>query len=155
MNRNNDLMKSGDKPTTPGPPGASQVSDARSLPEKAREAMQSGAMPARAPDRMWGGRGDGCHCTVCGLPVKRDEAEIEMEFNRDGDDPGRDNFHVHVRCFAAWEFELDQMRLATPASRTGGPPESDTTVGRRPLPEALNGVRISDRECKTYKRGPA
>ena len=31
--------------------------------------------------------------------------EFEIEFARDGDNPGLDKFHVHIRCFAAWEFE--------------------------------------------------
>jgi hypothetical protein len=37
--------------------------------------------------------------------VKEDELEFEIQFARDGDHPGLDKFHVHVRCFAAWEFE--------------------------------------------------
>jgi hypothetical protein len=31
--------------------------------------------------------------------------EFEIQFARDGDNPGLDKFHVHIRCFAAWEFE--------------------------------------------------
>jgi hypothetical protein len=31
--------------------------------------------------------------------------EFEIQFARDGDNPGLDKFHVHVNCFAAWEFE--------------------------------------------------
>jgi hypothetical protein len=32
--------------------------------------------------------------------------EFEIQFARDGSiNPGLDKFHVHVRCFAAWEFE--------------------------------------------------
>jgi len=37
--------------------------------------------------------------------VGRDELELEIEFAHDGDNPGLDKFHVHIRCFAAWEFE--------------------------------------------------
>ena len=33
-----------------------------------------------------------------------EQMEFEMEFARGGDNPGLDKFHVHVRCFAAWEF---------------------------------------------------
>ena len=39
------------------------------------------------------------------VPVEKDEMEFEIEFARNGDNPGRDKYHVHVRCFAAWEFE--------------------------------------------------
>jgi hypothetical protein len=31
--------------------------------------------------------------------------EFEIQFEHDGAVPGLDKFHVHVRCFAAWEFE--------------------------------------------------
>jgi hypothetical protein len=39
------------------------------------------------------------------LPVTKDQKEFEIQFERDGDNPGLDKFHVHIRCFAAWEFE--------------------------------------------------
>jgi hypothetical protein len=42
---------------------------------------------------------------VCELPVTKDELEFEIQFARDGDNPGLDKFHVHIRCFAAWELE--------------------------------------------------
>jgi hypothetical protein len=42
---------------------------------------------------------------VCELPVKKDELEFEIQFEHDGANPGLDKFHVHIRCFAAWEFE--------------------------------------------------
>jgi hypothetical protein len=35
----------------------------------------------------------------------KDELEFEIRFAYDGDSPGLDKFHVHIRCFAAWEFE--------------------------------------------------
>jgi hypothetical protein len=36
------------------------------LREQAREAIQTGKLPSRAPDRTWGGPGVGADCTVCG-----------------------------------------------------------------------------------------
>ena len=75
------------------------------LREKARAAVQSGKLPGQRPDRTWGGPGVGAACTICELPVTKDEMEFESEFARDGDNSGLDKFHVHVRCFAAWEFE--------------------------------------------------
>ena len=42
---------------------------------------------------------------MCDLPVTKAELEFEIQFARDGDNPGLDKFHVHIRCFAAWEFE--------------------------------------------------
>ena len=75
------------------------------LREKAREAVQTGKLPARRPDRTWGGPGVGAPCTICDKPVARDEMEFEIQFEHNGAVPGLDKFHVHVRCFAAWEFE--------------------------------------------------
>jgi hypothetical protein len=42
---------------------------------------------------------------VCGEAVTKNHLEFEVQFARDGDNPGLDKFHIHVRCFAAWEFE--------------------------------------------------
>jgi hypothetical protein len=75
------------------------------LRERARKAVQDGKLPARPPDRTWGGPGVGVQCAVCELPVTKDQVEIEIEFADDGIAPRLDRYHVHVRCFAAWEFE--------------------------------------------------
>jgi len=36
--------------------------------------------------------------------VTKGELEFEIQFEQDGGD-GLDKYHVHIRCFAAWEFE--------------------------------------------------
>lgn len=77
--------------------------------EQARAAIRSGKLPSRAPDRTWGGPGVGAKCSVCGRHVT-DELEFQIEFARDGDNPGLDRYHVHIRCFAAWEFERGKPR---------------------------------------------
>jgi hypothetical protein len=82
------------------------------LREKAREAIQAKRLPDRSPERMWGGPGVGACCVICGRAVKRDEVEFEMEFARDAENPGPRNYHIHVRCFAAWEFERPAFRMA-------------------------------------------
>ena len=78
------------------------------LRAEAREAIRTGMMPSKRPDRTWGGPGVGVVCTVCGEAVARDQMEFEVEFGRDGDNSGLDKFHVHVRCFAALEFERER-----------------------------------------------
>ena len=78
------------------------------LREKARVVIQNGKLPSRPPDRTWGGPGVGATCTVCELPVTTQEMEFEIQFARDakqGLEAGLDKYHVHIRCFAAWEFE--------------------------------------------------
>ena len=77
--------------------------DEARLREQARLVLQNGKLPARRPDRTWGGPGVGAPCSICELPVRRDEMEFEIQFERDGDLPGLDKYHLHVRCFAAWE----------------------------------------------------
>jgi len=84
--------------------------DEARLREQARAAIQSGELPSRAPDRTWGGPGVGAECTVCGLPVTSEQLEFEIQFAHAGDSPGSDKYHVHIRCFAAWEFERNRPR---------------------------------------------
>jgi hypothetical protein len=79
------------------------------LREQARQAVQNGKLPARRPDRTWGGPGVGAKCVVCEKPVTKDEMEFEIEFAHDGTSPGLDKFHLHVRCFEAWEFERNKF----------------------------------------------
>lgn len=75
------------------------------LRAKARAVVQNGKLPSRQPDRTWGGPGVGTRCVVCELLVTKRELEFEIEFEHDGDNPGLDKYHVHIRCFTAWEFE--------------------------------------------------
>jgi hypothetical protein len=84
--------------------------DEARLREQARTAIRNNKIPARAPDRTWGGPGVGAACSVCDLPVTKDQLEFQIEFARDADFPGLEQYHVHVRCFAAWEFERNKPR---------------------------------------------
>lgn len=77
----------------------------QALREKARAAITSGRLPNRSPDRTWGGPGVGAPCVICDLPVRADNMEFEIQFAHEDDDPGLEKYHVHIRCFAAWEFE--------------------------------------------------
>jgi hypothetical protein len=40
---------------------------------------------------------------------EREDLELEIEFNRHGVTPGLDRYHLHVRCYAAWEFERTKV----------------------------------------------
>ena len=44
-------------------------------------------------------------CTVCEQPVTNTDFEMEIQFAYDGADRRLEKFHVHIRCFAAWELE--------------------------------------------------
>lgn len=63
------------------------------LRAKARAAVQARKLPARRPDRTWGGPGVGAPYAVCEQPVQRDELEFEIEFEHNGASPGLDKFH--------------------------------------------------------------
>ena len=67
--------------------------------------LHRNVLPNRRPDRTWGGPGVGAPCAICGLAVERTELEFEIQFAHDGAAPGLDKFHLHIRCFAAWELE--------------------------------------------------
>ena len=79
--------------------------DEPALRHYARQALEQNKMPNRQPDRMWGGPGVGLACTICGKPVLKDEMEFEVQFSMDGGAPHLDAvYHVHVRCYSAWEL---------------------------------------------------
>jgi hypothetical protein len=87
------------------------TTDEGALREKAREVILAGKLPNRRPDRTWGGPGLGSDCTICSTPVKPEEVEFEIEFDHEGGDRGPDNYHVHLRCFVAWDFERTPSSL--------------------------------------------
>jgi hypothetical protein len=93
--------------------------DEAALREKAREALRTGTLPSRRPDRTWGGRGVGADCTICSRPVTPDELEFEVEFTGDGHG-GPDTYHFHIQCFTVWSSELETVG-SSPASPANGP----------------------------------
>lgn len=131
--------------------------DDRILREKARAAIREGELPKRRPDRAWGGSGNGCHCTICGLPLEQDELEIELEYHVDDGRSGQEHYHVHVPCLVAWERELDRLQSTAPASPSGKSRASspDAAVRHRALPARLETVSINGRDRnEVSKRGP-
>ena len=71
---------------------------------------------------MFSGPGTGAACAACGLPVGPDKIGIEIQFTALGDQrsfrdvldrlgtlPVVPRYHLHVRCFAAWEFERSKV----------------------------------------------
>jgi hypothetical protein len=111
--------------------------DDDALREHARQAIQAGRLPNREPSRIWGGNGFWMHCAVCGNLVVSDELGYELQFAEGEGIPATVEYHVHVRCFAAWDQERRR------------------TVGSYPLSADEGNGRISDRERGPYKREPA
>jgi len=81
------------------------MSDEKMLRAKAREAILTGRLPSRAPDRMWGGPGTGASCVICNEPVKLDDLGFELEFDDESGSRSEDEYHAHLRCFTAWDNE--------------------------------------------------
>ena len=79
------------------------------LRQQARAAMLGGKLPSRRPDRTWGGPGLDIVCAVCGRPITKAELELEIQFSPEGGDPEPERHHLHIRCFAAWEFERTKV----------------------------------------------
>jgi hypothetical protein len=65
------------------------------LHEKAAAAVLSGRLPARRPERTWGGPGTGAACAVCDLPVAKTELEHEFEMHVTGGVENAGLTHVH------------------------------------------------------------
>ena len=81
-----------------------------SLREKARRHLQHGLIPNAVPRRVYGGLGIGARCHMCSLPVRHDQSEIELQFFRDAvEKPYLAVFHLHTRCYAAWELERTEL----------------------------------------------
>ncbi len=76
-----------------------------SLREKVRLQLGEGALPKDPPRRVYGGLGIGVSCNICGRPVGADENELQLQFVRDSDSMSIVMFHLHPRCYAAWELE--------------------------------------------------
>src|SRR5215472_15459846 len=99
--------------------------DERIIRGKAREAISTGKLPTTQPSRTFSYRSAGMTCAVCGESVPRGEMELELEFRAAGSAPEgkllRDalerlnanpevrRYHLHHRCFAAWEFERTKV----------------------------------------------
>lgn len=61
-------------------------------------ALTEHKLPARKADRMYGGAGAGCICSICGRRIPQSTIQYDVCF--DGDDR---EFHVHMDCYTAWE----------------------------------------------------
>lgn len=95
------------------------MGDESVLPAGAADAMKTGKLPERRPERIWGGPGSGASCAICGKTIGTGEVEFELQFASDGSS-GTANYHVHARCFAAWELERRDGKRTATRCRTQG-----------------------------------
>ena len=67
-----------------------------------REAIRSGMIPNRRPERVWGGPGGNERCSICNGTVGQLGLFLEFMPNRGEEYP------VHIACFAAWKLECQE-----------------------------------------------
>lgn len=83
------------------------------LMQAVRQALARGDLPARAPNRLFGGRGTGTRCAVCGTRIESSEVGYEASFAPpEGERAAAFSVHCHSHCLDAWEAEL-KLRAAT------------------------------------------
>jgi len=81
----------------------------KTLRAQAVAAIHRGVLPPDAADRVWAGAGIGAPCAVCDLPVTAQQMEFETQFARQRNGTWLHACHLHVPCFAAWEFERESV----------------------------------------------
>lgn len=99
------------------------MSDDIVLRAKAHEAIATGRIPNRRPDRVWGGLASRGCCAVCGVPLKSGARILEVEFARD-DGVGPIKHDVHIRCYVELENEFGNREAIGAAAAAGEQPQS-------------------------------
>ena len=90
-------------------PGIRSDDDEPELRYRALMALKKETLPRTPPQRIWGGCGCGESCSICGRSVEPADLEMELEFKAvDGSNPARE-FHMHLRCFVAWEAAMKAL----------------------------------------------
>jgi hypothetical protein len=107
------------------------MNDEDTLRNKAREVIHSGKLPGRRPERMWGGRGSGAECAICGDPLEPEQFEFELQFAANGAHHDLAACHVHIRCFAAWEFEREGISSSNGGGKVLRAATDSDTIGDR------------------------
>jgi hypothetical protein len=124
------------------------------LRRMAREGIRAGRLPAREPQRMWGGPGSGAVCSLCGQPVRQEEVEFELQFMADGPST-EETYHLHARCLTAWKSEREpseQVREAVPSGETG--PRLSASRGSDALSTAsVGGIMTNHDDHPSHARG--
>lgn len=72
----------------------------RELRRRARAQIQKGHLPQSPASSLWGGRGSGLACAVCGDPIPPEQVEYEI-----ADPRGGESLRFHLPCHTQWQFE--------------------------------------------------
>jgi hypothetical protein len=70
----------------------------------ARNRIEKGTLPCEQPYQMFGGKGSGKPCSLCGEPIPADQ--IEYEVQRPGTAGGpKGELRFHIVCESIWLLE--------------------------------------------------
>ena len=59
-------------------------------------------LPYEEPVRTWAGHGTGALCSMCGLAIRAQDIEYEVELVTDG---SVRSLHFHFNCYRVWESQ--------------------------------------------------
>ena len=76
-----------------------------SLRRSAQKRIESGELPCDPSARMWGSRGSGAPCALCGQVIGPDEIEYEVEMKAGG---AAGTLQFHRACHTIWHTECEQ-----------------------------------------------
>ncbi len=65
--------------------------------QKVRRLLNLQGLPRKEPKKVWGSRGDGQICAVCGGSIEDFEIQYELEFTE-----GEPSLSVHGACYRHW-----------------------------------------------------
>ncbi|HEX4025004.1 MAG TPA: hypothetical protein VHX52_09930 [Steroidobacteraceae bacterium] len=68
----------------------------------AKQRIQAGELPCNPSRRMWGSRGTGAPCSLCGRPIRIEEVEYEIEVPDEGKEQV---LRFHLACHSIWHSE--------------------------------------------------
>jgi hypothetical protein len=128
------------------------MNDESTLRAQTRKLIQSGSLPARRPDGMWGGPGAGEPCCICGAVVTPEDIEMEVEFAR-VDGRRADVYHFHNRCFAAWELERQALEAAATSASGDGAAESRNFCAAESVSPAFLSDTFAERKIRAHEFG--
>jgi hypothetical protein len=72
--------------------------DRPSLRQVILRKLDDGALPAKAPNKVYSGYGSGATCDACGDTIIRVQVEYELNYPDE-----RRTFRLHLSCAGLWE----------------------------------------------------
>jgi hypothetical protein len=80
------------------------------LHERARELINTGALPRQDTGPLYAGYGGaGHHCELCRSPITSKEVEYELEFGTSTVKSLRKIIRFHLACHAIWDYERKHL----------------------------------------------